>query len=86
LSVECEVCVKFTKYFETVRTRPDRVGIKLEWIGRVVEWPVTEVVQADGRIRRWGPVAEMGGRYLRVVLLSDGETVPNAFFDRSFRP
>jgi hypothetical protein len=26
------------------------------------------------------------GRYLRVVLLQDGETVHNAFFDRSFTP
>jgi hypothetical protein len=28
----------------------------------------------------------MDGRYLRVILLSDGQTVHNAFFDRSFRP
>ena len=31
-------------------------------------------------------VPEMEGRYLRVVLLSDGETVHNAFFDRGFKP
>jgi len=43
-----------------------------------------EVIQADGRIRRWAPIQEMQGRYLRVVLLADGETVHNAFFDRSF--
>jgi hypothetical protein len=29
---------------------------------------------------------EMNGKYLRVILLSDGETVHNAFFDRSFAP
>jgi hypothetical protein len=46
--------------------------------------PVREHVQFDGRIRRWGQIAEMGGMYLRVVLLLDGETVRNAFFDRSF--
>jgi len=28
----------------------------------------------------------MEGRYLRVVLLPDGEIVHNAFFDRSFEP
>jgi hypothetical protein len=28
----------------------------------------------------------MDGRYLRVILLGDGETVHNAIFDRSFRP
>jgi hypothetical protein len=31
-------------------------------------------------------VAEMENRYLRVVLLADGETVHNAFFDRRFVP
>ena len=31
-------------------------------------------------------IAEMDGRYLRVILLPDGETVHNAFFDRSFTP
>lgn len=41
---------------------------------------------ADGRIRRWGKIPEMGGRFLRVVLLPDGETVPNAFFDRGYKP
>lgn len=60
--------------------------IKTEWIERVITSPLKEVVQDDGRIRRWGAIDEMNGRYLRVVLLSDGETVHNAFFDRSFRP
>jgi hypothetical protein len=31
-------------------------------------------------------IAEMENRYLRVVLLPDGETVHNAFFDRGFKP
>ena len=44
------------------------------------------VIQADGRIRRWAPIREMGDRFLRVVLLPDGETIHNAFFDRSFEP
>lgn len=78
--------VKFTGYFEAMRRRPDRSAIRLEWIERVVHHPVKEVVQQDGRIRRWAPIEEMGGRYLRVILLSDGETVHNAFFDRSFVP
>jgi hypothetical protein len=78
--------MKFTRYFETVQVRPDRAMIRLEWIERVIQHPVREMIQADGRIRRWAPIAEMGGRYLRVVLLPDGETVHNAFFDRSFSP
>ena len=60
--------------------------IRLEWIQLVIERPVREVIQADGRIRRWARIQEMGGRHLRVVLLPDGETVHNAFFDRSFEP
>lgn len=76
--------MKFTDYFETIRHRPDRAIIRLEWIRHVIEHPVRAVVQADGRIRRWAPISDMEGRYLRVVLLADGETVHNAFFDRSF--
>jgi hypothetical protein len=48
--------------------------------------PIREEVQADGRIRRWVQIPEMEGRFLRVVLLPDGETVHNAFFDRGFKP
>ena len=50
----------------------------------VIDNPVKEIIQADGRIRRWAPIEAMDGRYLRVILLSDGETVHNAFFDRGF--
>jgi hypothetical protein len=60
------------------------VGILDEWIQRAIDAPIREVVQADGRIRRWAQIPEMGGRYLRVVLLADGETIHNAFFDRGF--
>ena len=55
-----------------------------EWIQFVIDNPVKEIIQADGRIRRWAPIEAMDGRYLRVILLSDGETVHNAFFDRGF--
>jgi len=78
--------VKFTEYFEDMQRRPDRAGIKIEWVQRTIEQPEGEVIQADGRIRRWAQISERGGRYLRVILLSDGETVHNAFFDRSFAP
>ena len=78
--------MKCTKYFEFIRRRPDRALIREEWIQRVISSPVREVVQQDGRIRRWAPIKEMENRYLRVVLMSDRETVHNAFFDRSFKP
>ena len=78
--------MKTTAYFEAIRQRPDRAVIRQEWIQRAVSSPVREVVQADGRIRRWSAVPEAEGKYLRVVLLPDGETVHNAFFDRGFKP
>jgi len=78
--------LKFTRYFQAIRLRPDRAMIRVEWIQHVVEHPMREVIQADGRIRRWASIEQMEGRYLRVVLLPDGETVHNAFFDRSFEP
>lgn len=78
--------MKFTRYFHAMRQRPDRSAIELGWIERAVRQPVKEAVQQDGRIRRWAPIVEMQGRFLRVVLLPDGETVHNAFFDRSFTP
>ena len=69
-----------------MRLRSDRADIKLEWIERVINQPLKEMIQADGRIRRWAQIPEMEGKYLRVILLSDAETVHNAFFDRSFTP
>ncbi len=78
--------LRFTRYFQTIRLRTDRAMIRMEWIQPVIDYPVREVIQADGRIRRWAPIREMDDRYLRVVLLPDGETVHNAFFDRSFAP
>lgn len=76
--------MKITQYFAAIRSRPDRARIRDEWIERAIQNPIRETVQADGRIRRWVEVPEDEGRYLRVVLLPDGETVHNAFFDRGF--
>jgi hypothetical protein len=76
--------MKTAACFAATRQRPDRHDILDEWIVRVVRDPLKEVVQSDGRIRRWAPIVEAGGRILRVVLLEDGETVHNAFFDRGF--
>jgi hypothetical protein len=77
--------MKVTEYFEFVSRRPDRRLIRREWIQRVVEQPEKRHIQSDGRTRLWGKVPEAGGRYLRVIVLEDGETVHNAFFDRGFK-
>jgi hypothetical protein len=75
----------FTAYFLSMRERPDRAVIEMEWIQRVIDQPVREEKQQDGRIRRWAPIPEANGKFLRVIVLADGYTVHNAFFDRSFK-
>jgi hypothetical protein len=77
--------LKTTAYFRYIRTRPDRARILDEWIQAAIEQPIREERQSDGRIRRWTYV-DSEARYLRVILLDDGETVHNAFFDRNFKP
>jgi hypothetical protein len=75
--------MKTTRYFRTsVMSR--RPYLRPEWIQSVLTAPVRVEIQPNGRVRRWGYVAE-AGKYLRVVTESDGETVHNAFFDRGFR-
>lgn len=77
--------MKVTAYFDAMRKRPDRAVIREEWIQRTMQAPLREQIQVDGRIRRWAPIPEAQGRMLRVVLLPDGKTVHNAFFDRGFK-
>ena len=77
--------MKTTKYFDSMCRRPDRAVIKPEWIQYVIDNPQREMIQEDGRVRRWARIGEMENRYLRVILLEDGETVHNAFFDRGFQ-
>ena len=78
--------MKTTQYFQVTRVRLDREIIKDEWIQHVVRFPEKEHIQADGRIQRWARIEEIGNLYLRVILLPDGETVHNAFFDRGYKP
>ena len=42
------------------------------------------LILKHGRIRKWKKV-EGENKYLRVILLPDGETVHNVFFDRDFK-
>jgi len=76
--------MKFTEYFLYTKQRPDRVKIKMEWIEETIKNPDYTEVQSDKRIRKWKKIGEED-KFLRVILLPDGETVHNAFFDRSFK-
>lgn len=62
-----------------------RPYLKDEWIDHTLRNPIRTEIQANGRIRHWAFIPELG-KYLRVVTEADGETVHNAFADRRFRP
>jgi hypothetical protein len=76
---------RFTRYFEdeVLRKRP---YLRREWCVSVIENPVRVEQQRNKRLRFWGLVPELEGRYLRVVTLDDRVTIHNAFPDRRFRP
>lgn len=77
---------RFTAYFLATRERADRAGITMEWIHQTAATPEYQRVQADGRLRCRRRIPEAGGRWLREVLLENGKTIHNAFFDRGFKP
>ncbi len=62
-----------------------RPYLKEEWLELVLKNPIRTEVQANGRIRHWAFIVELG-KSLRVVTEPDGETVHNAFPDRRFKP
>ena len=78
--------MKTTRYFEeqVIRKRP---YLQLNWISDAIADPLRREIQVDGRFRCWKQVTDIRGqnRYLRVIVLEDGLTVHNAFFDRDFR-
>jgi hypothetical protein len=53
-----------------------------EWLQMALDTPIYSEFQSDGRIRKWVYIEE---KYLRVIVLEDGETIHNAFFDRNFK-
>ena len=76
---------KFTEYFEAEVLRK-RSYLKKEWCMRVLDNPIRSEPQENNRFRFWASIAELEGRYLRVVTLEDKVTIHNAFPDRRFKP
>lgn len=62
-----------------------RTYLTIDLCKKVIQNPARKEVQADGRIRFWGRLEELGNRYLRVITLKDGHTIHNAFLDRRFK-
>ena len=77
--------MKVTDYYRFTLSRPDRSAIKVQWLQQAINDRTWESIQSDGRIRRWTWIPEEK-KFLRVILLEDGETLHNAFFDRRFNP
>ncbi len=77
--------IKSTAYFRNEVLRK-RAYLAEELCRKVIEDPEKKEVQPNGRIRFWKKIEELGGKYLRVVTLNDGETIHNAFIDRGFKP
>jgi uncharacterized protein YuzE len=69
---------QFTPYFENqvMRKRPH---LTKEMCIRVVRSPIRAELQGNDRYRFWGRVDGLGGRFLRVITLSDKLTIHNAF-------
>jgi len=63
-----------------------RSYLKKEWCTRVLDNPLRSEPQEGNRHRFWAQVAELEGRYLRVITLEDKVTIHNAFPDRRFKP
>jgi hypothetical protein len=76
---------KFTEYFEKEVLRK-RAYLKKAWCIYVVENAVRSEPQEHNRYRFWAAIAELEGRYLRVITLEDKVTIHNAFPDRGFKP
>jgi hypothetical protein len=76
---------RYSSYFEQVVLHK-RPYLKREWCVYVIEHAVRSEPQEPNRWRFWAPIAELEGRYLRVVTLEDKTTIHNAFPDRGFKP
>ncbi|MXZ90958.1 MAG: hypothetical protein F4W95_11460 [Chloroflexi bacterium] len=79
--------MKTTWYFDN-RVRPRRPYLTMVMCAIVLSDPIRTEEQPDGRFRFWGEIylpGENRPRIMRVVTLSDGETIHNAFIDSGFR-
>ncbi len=74
--------MKTTPCFRNI-VQPKRPYVTKALCRDAIAHAVRREVQSDGRIRYWGRVGEC---WLRAVVLEDGETLHNAFYDRRFKP
>jgi hypothetical protein len=75
--------MKVTRYFEE-QILQKRTYLTYEMCLQVIANPLKQETQEDGRKRYWGFIPELN-KIIRVVVLEDGETIHNAFMDRSYK-
>lgn len=75
--------MKFSNHFiyDVIEKRP---YLDIELLTEVINYPVRKEIQEDRKIKIWGYSSKYN-KYVRVILLEDGETVHTAFFDRNFK-
>lgn len=75
--------MKFTKHFlEDVF--PKRPYLTDELLDEIIRNAIKTEIQEDNKIKIWG-FSSVHNKFVRVILLEDGETVHIAFFDRNFK-
>ena len=77
---------QFTEYFLKSRNKPGHVDqmAALEAISKALNYE-EQLIDGEKRHCIIGVSGRFPGKYIRVILLKDFETVHNAFFDRSAR-
>lgn len=75
--------MKFTTHFiEDVM--PKRPYLDTELLVGIINNPIRREIQDDNKIKLWS-YSSKHNKYVRVILLEDGETIHTAFFDRNFK-
>jgi len=77
------IIIKYTKHFID-DVFPKRPYLTDELLLDIIEDPIKTEIQLDDKIRLWG-FSSVHNKYVRIILLEDGETIHTAFFDRNFK-
>ena len=75
--------MKFSEHF-TKDVHPKRPYLTIDLLEKILSKPIRVELQDDKRMKLWG-FSSKYNKYIRIVLLEDGETIHTAFFDRNFK-
>ncbi len=75
--------MKYTKHFID-DVLPKRPYLDNELLLEIINNPLQSEIQDDKKIKLWG-YSSKHNKYVRLILLEDGETIHTAFFDRNFK-